>query len=214
MVAAGKKAHLTRLKNQKVLGFRTNKKSRKKYPIIGRAGKKNKPQKIKLTQKSLNVAPKKWAQESQIKKGALKQYGYNPNDIAKSRRAALMKGINVEGYMKMMRRVQWLVNVAKDGSKLDRVYKQDLAFVEGMKTERTKHYREIMQRLSKKPKGRKIVATYPSKSRPGVKYYVSEGPHGGLQCTCPAWIFPDRGEPRDCWHCKDYRNKHEIAIPA
>jgi len=198
MHKAGLKAAATRRRNQEITGFRKNK-AGKSHPITARSG--NKVGKIKPGGSRLKVGPK-WAQNVPIKEGALKQYGYQLAAGSKDRHGSLVKAINAEGYEVIRKRMQFLVNVSK--SNLKRVYSQDLSFVEGMKAERVKRYKDLFFRLSKKPKDRTVLKVVPSESRAGVKYYITEGTRGGLSCTCPAFIFPKRGGARTCKHIERY----------
>ena len=51
----------------------------------------------------------------------------------------------------------------------------------------------------------KLVATFPSRSKPGREYEVKEDEQGNLSCNCPAWIYKANGK-RDCRHVEEVRN--------
>lgn len=46
---------------------------------------------------------------------------------------------------------------------------------------------------------RKVLAEYPSMSKPGLTYKVRRGAEGELQCECREWRFSPK-EPKACQH--------------
>lgn len=216
MVAAGKKAWRTRRANLRtkgknkgiVVAFRKDKKTGKTRPITKSIAQMRQKKVVKQGKRFKGIKPKKekWAQKAKasghVKEGALKKYKYDPNSASEMRRKALTACLNAEGFQVCRARIQMLVNLAPDGSRLDRVYKEDLAYLDGMKPERSARWKKLLKKAStSKPKpGYKVVGVYPSKSIKGKKYTVLEGPKGGLSCNCPRWIFKRRGEERTCAH--------------
>jgi len=225
MVKAGHKAYLTRLRNLRkrkrgkksrgtVVGF--YKEHGKTKPITKSVAQLKQKKVVAGGRKFGGVKPKKWGQQAKVsghvKAGALKKYGYDPNSPAEVRQMDLVKCVNAEGFNVCRSRVQFLVNITKDDTKLDTIYKRDLAFLDGMRKERSERWKKVLKGAGKakhRP-GYKVVATYPSKSTPGKKYQVMRGPKGGLSCSCPSWIFKKRDQPsRTCWHLRDYESKHK-----
>ena len=194
-----------------VVAFRKDRRTGKTKPITKSLGQLKRTKIVKTDRRFPGIKPKKWAQQSGIKKGELKKYGYDPNASQEARRKALVACVNAEGYQVCRSRVQWLVNVAKDDTRLDRIYKQDLAFVEGMKTERTKRWRDTLTKIAGyKPKKGQRFWRYASKSTPGKSYYVTKGKKGGLSCSCPGFILGARrrvaqGLARGCSHTDDVK---------
>lgn len=46
---------------------------------------------------------------------------------------------------------------------------------------------------------RRILATYPSESKPGLTYKLRRAAGGELQCSCIKWMY-SRDEPKTCNH--------------
>jgi hypothetical protein len=216
MVKAGHKAHLTRLRN-----LRKRKRGKSKGTVVGfyKDHGKTKPitkstaqlKRKKVVSKSKTfsgIKPKKWIQESKksgkIREGTLKKYGYDPYADSEVRHHDLTTCVNAEGFQVCRSRVQLAANMTKD-TKLDRIYKQDLTFLDGMKSERRGRWKKILHQAgqAKAKPGYKVMGTFPSHSTPGKKYVVLQGPKGGLSCNCPSWIFKKRGQERTCKHVRE-----------
>lgn len=52
----------------------------------------------------------------------------------------------------------------------------------------------------------RLVATFPSRSKPGKTYDVKEDEAGNLSCDCPAWIYKANGT-RTCRHVEEVSGK-------
>lgn len=223
---AGHRAYLTRMRNLRV---HKRKKPKSKGRVVGFYKERGKTKPItksmaQLKQKKVvakgrkfgGVKPKKkWMQKAKqsghVKQGALIKYGYSANNSPEARHKALRTCANAEGMFACRSRLQLLANVTTNGTRLDKIYNQDLAFLDGMSTERKGQWAKINKAAVTRPKDRPgytIVASYPSKSQPGKKHYVQRGPKGGLRCNCQSYIF-SRESPKTCWHIKDYRAKHK-----
>jgi len=227
MVAAGKQAWKTRMANLRKRRRKSFRKSKgqvvgfykdhgKTKPITKSVAQLKRKKVVAGGRKFGGVTPKKWGQQAKasghVKAGALKKYGYDANNAAELRHMDLVKCVNAEGFNVCRSRVQFLVNITKDDTKLDRIYKQDLAFLDGMRKERSERWKKVLGGAAKTKhrSGYKVVATYASKSTPGKKYQVVRGPKGGLSCNCPSWIFKKRDQPtRTCKHVQDYESKHK-----
>jgi hypothetical protein len=221
MIAAGKQAWKTRLANLrkkkrksrkgkgKVVGF--YKDSGKTKPITKPIAQIKRKKVVQKGRKFGVIKPKKekWMQKAKVKEGALKKYGYDPNSSPEARHKALTTCVNAEGFQVCRSRIQLLVNVAPDGSRLDRIYKQDLSFLDGMKTERSQRWKKILKKAGqrKTKSGYKVMGTFSSSSTPGKKYTVLQGPKGGLSCNCPRFIFKRRGEERSCRHVQEVQTR-------
>lgn len=55
-----------------------------------------------------------------------------------------------------------------------------------------------------------VLATYESRSRPGLEYRVLVGSDERIYCDCPAWRFQGASpkERKDCKHLRDWRQKN------
>lgn len=195
----------------KQTGVIFRKKDGRTVPINAKKSSRNSRQVGRATNRATNrkvaklmVAPKMLATGVAVNASILKKYGYAHNLDPKERRSSLTKAVYVEGYENVRRLMQELATSTRN-SKLQ----NDLAFVEGMKAERQKRWREILARVSEKPKDRKILQKVNSASRPGTVYYISQGPKGGLTCSCPSFIF-SRSKPKSCKHMKAYLAENKI----
>jgi hypothetical protein len=223
MVTAGKKAWKTRLANLRkrkpkrkskgqVVGF--YKDSGKTKPITKPIAQIKRKKVVQSGKKFTGIKPKKWGQAAKVsghvKAGALKKYGYDPNNSAEVRQMDLVKCVNAEGFNVCRARIQFLVNITKDDTKLDRIYKQDLAYIDGMRKERSQRWKKILSKAGTRTSksGYKVMGTFASSSAPGKKYTVLQGPKGGLSCNCPAWIFKKRDQPRTCKHVQEIEARH------
>lgn len=101
---------------------------------VAHAQKVSKAEKLKsiMGLKKKSKKPK-WAQKAQIKKGALKELGYDPKKSDRSRHLALNKSIENVGFDTTRKRIQFLANVTPDNKKLDEIYKKDLKWLRKMK---------------------------------------------------------------------------------
>jgi hypothetical protein len=222
MIAAGKQAWKTRLANLRkkrnsrkgkgqVVGFYKDRGKTK--PITKSIAQIQRKKVVAGGRKFGGVKPKKWGQKAKtsghVKAGALKKYGYDPNNASEVRQMDLTKCVNAEGFNVCRARIQFLVNITHDNTKLDRTYKQDLAFLDGMRKERGERWKKILKKAStpQAKRGYKVMGTFPSSSTPGKKYTVLQGPKGGLSCNCPSWIFKKRDQPRTCKHVREVEAK-------
>ncbi len=48
----------------------------------------------------------------------------------------------------------------------------------------------------------KVLATFESRSKPEVVYYVTRDTDHKLQCSCPGWLYRSK-----CWHMTKYKEK-------
>jgi hypothetical protein len=223
---AGHRAYLTKMRN---LRTHKRKKPKSKGHVVGFYKERGKTKPItksvaQLKQKKVvakgrrfnGVKPKKkWMQKAKqsghVKQGGLSKYGYSANASPEARHKALRVCVNAEGMVACRSKIQLLANVTTNGTRLDKIYNQDLAFLDGITNERKGRWEKTNKAAYTKPKERKgyrIVAKYPSKSQPGKFHYVERGPKGGLRCNCLSYIY-SRESPKTCKHVEDYRSKHK-----
>lgn len=217
-------------RKRKVVGFYKDKENGKVKPITKSSKELKRRKVVKNTRRFKGVQPK-WGQKARktLKVGALKEVGYDPYKSERARHMALNKSIKEVGVETTRRRMQYLVNITKDGTKLDRIYKKDLAWVLTKK----KHYTadDVWKAYTRKPKDvkpktvklkqtrdvrvfrRPAVKTwrYRSKSNPNRWYEVRLNPDGSLSCNCPAWVFKKKGKPRTCRHVEDVHAKYGVG---
>lgn len=251
---AARKAWATRRKNEQIVGY--YKKDDKTRPItkpkaevrrkkivtkprdfkgvspksVAHAQKVSKAEKLKsiMGLKKKSKKPKKWAQKAQIKKGALKELGYDPKKSDRSRHLALNKSIENVGFDTTQKRIQFLANVTPDNKKLDEIYKKDLKWLRKMKlpsmpspskAEKRKAKKESKPKKTVKLKqGGASVYRLPakrtwrreSKSSPGTWYTQRLNQDGSLSCNCKGWIFSKY--PKQCRHTREIAEKHKVGL--
>jgi len=210
---AARKAWATRRRNQKVVGFYKDEKDRTR-PITKSKAELKRKKLIKKPKKFKGVQPKgkKWSRTVTLKKGALSKLGYDPYTSIRSRHTALNKSIQGAGMETTRRRVQFLANVTPDGSELDEIYNEDLAWIKAKKKVDVSKSPNVVLKQGGASVYRlpaKRTWRFKSKSTPGKYYTVRLNQDDSLSCQCPGWIFSKY--PKGCRHTREVHEKYSVG---